>query len=212
LQEDRILTEFKETIVQVWTGPGRLAGHSPNGIPNEEAAKSHQGRSFEMPDGWNQMWGAERYRPAESLFDIKLALSSDERPAPTPNQTLPAIIQAALSQVDVDLRPHLLANVVVTGGTSLLLGLTDRLNSELMTMYPGPRVRISAPGNMYERRYASWIGGSILASLGTFHQVSGTTSRSLSNFDAESCRCGSQKRNTKNTARVLWRKGASNCT
>ncbi len=38
-------------------------------------------------------------------------------------------------------------------------------------LYPGMRIRISAPGNVYERRFASWIGGSILASLGTFHQV-----------------------------------------
>jgi actin-related protein len=32
--------------------------------------------------------------------------------------------------VDVDLRPHLLANVVVTGGSSLLYGFTDRLNHD----------------------------------------------------------------------------------
>ena len=117
------------------------------------------------------MFGPERYRPAEGLFDAKSALSDAANPAPQASQTLPQLIQSSLSQVDVDIRPHLLSNVVVTGGTSMLHGFTDRLNHELMTLYPGPRVRISAPGNMYERRFASWIGGSILASLGTFHQM-----------------------------------------
>ncbi len=81
------------------------------------------------------------------------------------------MIQASLNGVDVDIRPHLLNNVVVTGGTSLLSGFTDRLNNELVHLYPGPRVRLSAAGNTAERRFASWIGGSILGSLGTFHQV-----------------------------------------
>lgn len=122
------------------------------------------------------MFGAERFKPAEGIFDAKAALlpssPSAEHITPTPAQTLPASIQSSLSQVDVDVRPHLLGNVVVTGGASLLQGFTERLSHDLSALYPGPRVRISAPGNLYERKYAGWIGGSILASLGTFHQVS----------------------------------------
>lgn len=171
LQEERLLTEFKESVVQVWPGPGRMSSHSQNGVPNEEVAKAQPGRPFEMPDGWNQMFGADRYRAAEGIFDVKAAITNDLSPAPPHTQSLPEIIRSSLSAVDVDIRPHLLANVVVTGGASLMQGFTDRLNQELMGMYPGPRVRISAAGNMYERKYASWIGGSILASLGTFHQV-----------------------------------------
>ena len=38
-------------------------------------------------------------------------------------------------------------------------------------MYQGSRVRLHSPGNLVERKYASWVGGSILASLGTFHQM-----------------------------------------
>ncbi len=36
---------------------------------------------------------------------------------------------------------------------------------------PGQKVKIHSPGNYVERRYSSWIGGSILSSLGTFHQL-----------------------------------------
>lgn len=171
LQEERVLTEFKESVVQVWPGPGKLAGQSPQGAPNEEVAKLQPGRPFEMPDGWNQIFGVERYRAAEGIFDISAVLSDVANPAPQASMTLPAIIQQSLSQVDVDIRPHLLGNIVVTGGTSLLQGFTDRLNYEITTAFPSPRVRLSAPGRVEERKFSSWIGGSILASLGTFHQV-----------------------------------------
>ncbi|MCJ1474134.1 NuA4 histone acetyltransferase subunit [Lambiella insularis] len=171
LQEERLLTEFKESVVQVWPGPTRFSSHTSNGVPNEEIAKTQPGRPFEMPDGWNQMFGADRYRATEGIFDVKAAITNDLSPAPPHSQSLPDIIKHSLNAVDVDIRPHLLANVVVTGGASLMQGFTDRLNQELVALYPGPRVRISAAGNMYERKYASWIGGSILASLGTFHQM-----------------------------------------
>lgn len=173
LLEERTLSEFKECVVQVWPGPTKLSAPGPNGVANVDIARSSPGRPFEFPDGYNQVFGVDRYKVVESLFDAKAAIPDPESsfPAATQAQTVPELIKAALNGVDVDLRPHLLANVVVTGASSLLVGFTDRLNQELMQLYPGPRVRISAPGNTSERRFSSWIGGSILASLGTFHQM-----------------------------------------
>ncbi|KAJ5668784.1 Actin-related protein 4 [Penicillium macrosclerotiorum] len=173
LLEERTLSEFKECVVQVWPGPNKLSATGPTGVPNEELARSSPGRPFEFPDGYNQVFGLDRFRVVESLFDVKAAIPDPDSPVPAPTQaqTLPELIKASLSGVDVDIRPHLLANVVVTGASSLLYGFTDRLNHELMQLFPGPRVRISAPGNTAERRFGSWIGGSILASLGTFHQM-----------------------------------------
>ena len=171
-QEERVLTEFKETIVQVWP-QGRLNGHDSAGRSNIETAKSMPMRTFEFPDGYNQPFGYERYRPAESLFDPKAALPAVDPSYVTPQagQSLPEMIKASLANVDVDIRPLLLSSVVVCGASSLLHGFTERLSQELQVLYPGMRIRINAPGNVYERRFASWIGGSILASLGTFHQV-----------------------------------------
>lgn len=174
LLEDRTLSEFKESVVQVWPGPNKLsAAVGPNGISNEEIAKTTPARSFEFPDGYNQPFGVDRYKVVESLFDAKAAIADPESPfqPPTQSQTVTELIKSALAGVDVDVRPHLLANVVVTGASSLLYGFTDRLNQELMQSFPGPRVRISAPGNTSERKFGAWIGGSILASLGTFHQM-----------------------------------------
>lgn len=74
LQEERVLTEFKESVVQVWEGPGRLSSGTA-GATNEEIAKSQPGRPFEMPDGWNQVFGVERYKVIEGMFDAKAAFT-----------------------------------------------------------------------------------------------------------------------------------------
>ncbi|KAI1630878.1 chromatin remodeling and histone acetyltransferase complexes subunit putative [Biscogniauxia mediterranea] len=162
-EEERLLTEFKESVVEVWRGPGRYGNPG-----NEDLVRTQPGRVFEMPDGSNQMWREQRYRVSEGMWDETAALPL---PDGSKVQTIPELIKAALGAVDVDLRPNLLGNVVVTGGTSLLNGFNDRLNNELATIYPGVKIKLHAAGLTTERRFGSWIGGSILASLGTFHQM-----------------------------------------
>ncbi|KAI2625994.1 Actin/actin-like protein [Hypomontagnella submonticulosa] len=163
-EEERLLTEFKESVVEVWRGPGRF--QNPG---NEELVKSQPGRVFEMPNGSNQMWREPRFRVSEGMWDETAALPTED--SITKAQTIPELIKAAINAVDVDLRPNLLGNIVVTGGTSLLNGFNDRLNNELMGMYPGMKIKLHAAGLTTERRFGAWIGGSILASLGTFHQM-----------------------------------------
>lgn len=163
-EEERLVTEFKESVVEVWRGPGRFSYPG-----NEDLARSHPGRVFEMPDGANQMWREQRFRVSEGMWDDTAALPTSD--AITKAQTIPELIKACINAVDVDLRPNLLGNIVVTGGTSLLNGFNDRLNHELNAMYPGMRIKLHAAGLTTERRFGAWIGGSILASLGTFHQM-----------------------------------------
>ncbi|KAI1267679.1 chromatin remodeling and histone acetyltransferase complexes subunit putative [Xylariaceae sp. FL1019] len=162
-EEEKLLTEFKESVVEVWKGPGWYLNPG-----NEELVKSQAGRVFEMPDGSNQMWREQRFAVSEGMWDEKAALPL---PDGSKAQTIPEMIKACLSGVDVDLRPNLLGNVVVTGSTSLLNGFNDRLNNELMAMHPGMKIKLHAAGLTTERRFGAWIGGSILASLGTFHQM-----------------------------------------
>lgn len=169
-QEERVLLEFKESAVQTWPGPHALMSTS-GGVSQLDLAESYPGRTFEFPDGFNQLFTANRYRVAESLFDPRAAFPNADVAAPTAEQTIPALVKAALSQVDIDIRPHLLSSVVIVGGTTLLYGFTERLKMELEKMSPSVRVRVHAPGNSVERRFSSWIGGSIMASLGTFHQM-----------------------------------------
>ncbi|CAI4218614.1 unnamed protein product [Parascedosporium putredinis] len=166
-EEERLLTEFKESVVETWRGPGKYTAPG-----NEDFLRQQPGRVFEMPDGSNQMWREQRFRALEGMWDETAAYTNTpEEYRLTKAQTIPELIRASINAVDVDLRPNLLQNVVVTGSTSLINGFGDRLHNELSTMYPGTKIKLHAAGLSSERRFGAWIGGSILASLGTFHQM-----------------------------------------
>lgn len=174
LEEDRVLTAFKESVVQAWPGPGRLESQSsqtPN-TTNTDYVRSLPPKPFEMPDGWNTVFGLERFKVAESLFDHRAAFPAQNGGHEAKgDETLPSIINKALQACDVDTRAHLLSNVILTGAGSLIEKLPDRLMADLQAMFPNPRVRVLANPNSVERKYGAWIGGSVLASLGTFHQM-----------------------------------------
>lgn len=189
-EEERLMTEFKESVVEVWRGPQKLTAPTV-----EDFVRSQPGRVFEMPDGSNQMWREQRYKVTEGMWDdsaayggggastsatatagvtpgaAAAATGGDDQQRAAKPLTIPDLIRASLNGVDVDMRAQLLNNVVVTGSTTLFNGFNDRLNMELTAMYPTVRVKLHAAGLTSERRFGAWIGGSILASLGTFHQM-----------------------------------------
>ena len=72
LQEDRTLAEFKESCVQIWN-PARNSNTSLQSSMDFIKAQE-PGRPFEMPDGWNNVFGVDRYRAAEGLFDHTCSL------------------------------------------------------------------------------------------------------------------------------------------
>lgn len=125
---------------------------------------------FASENGEPVLKGGNDYRPVRRK-------RKDEDGTPGPDKDVPAVrgltqlVLAQLALIDVDLRPQLANNIVVTGGTSLVPGLTERLQSELVAAHPGLKVRLHAAGNSVERRYALWVGGTVLASVGTFHQM-----------------------------------------
>ena len=70
---------------------------------------------------------------------------------------------------DVDIRKDLYANIVLSGGTTMFSGISDRLTKEITALAPSTmKIKVVAPP---ERKYSVWIGGSILASLSTFQQM-----------------------------------------
>ena len=70
---------------------------------------------------------------------------------------------------DVDIRKDLYANVVLSGGTTMFLGIGERMTKELTALAPSTmKIKVVAPP---ERKYSVWIGGSILSSLSTFQQM-----------------------------------------
>jgi len=71
---------------------------------------------------------------------------------------------------DVDIRKDLFANIVLSGGSTMFPGLAERMSKDITALAPrGMKIEVIAPP---ERKYSTWIGGSILASVNTFKRVS----------------------------------------
>jgi len=118
-------------------------------------------KPFELPDGRVITVNSERFRCPEALFKPKLLGMEAEGIHRTTYDTI--------MKCDVDIRKDLYANIVLSGGTTMYDGLSDRMSAEITKLAPPTmKVKIVAPP---ERKYSVWIGGSILASLSTFSQM-----------------------------------------
>lgn len=106
--------------------------------------------------------GRERFRAPEILFDPEII--GLEYPG------IHQIVVDAIGRTDMDLRKALFGNIVLSGGSTLTKGFGDRLLHEVQRLaVKDMRIKIFAPP---ERKYSTWIGGSILAGLSTFRKVS----------------------------------------
>ena len=158
----QVLNDFKEAVCQVLEAPW-----------DEAQASARPTKMFEFPDGSNDAYGMLRFKAPEALFTPSL-YSVDSQVLPSresPYTGLTDLILQATKEVDVDARASMFSNIVCVGGGTLLPGFLDRLSYELSVAAPSQRIRIHSPGNYTERRHSTWLGGSILASLGTFHQL-----------------------------------------
>ena len=116
---------------------------------------------YQLPDGQVIDLSTERHRSSEVLFQPSL-IGSEERP-------IHDVLLTSILQSDMELRSTLFSNVVLSGGSTMLPGLGDRLLYEVRSRAPErTKIRISAPP---ERRESAWVGGSILASLATFKNM-----------------------------------------
>jgi actin-like protein 6A len=118
---------------------------------------------YELPDGALLDVGVERFGVPELLFDPSPLAATYLGVSP-----LPTAIVSSVMACDPEVRRDLMAGLVLTGGASGLPGLADRLQRELGPVAPigtKPRLAAAAPA---ERALGPWLGGSILASLGTF--------------------------------------------
>ena len=83
------------------------------------------------------------------------------------------LIRESLTAVsDADIRKELCGNIILTGAASLIPNIEARLSLEVQHLVPGMyKCKVIATKNSIERRYSSFIGGSILSSLGSFQQL-----------------------------------------
>ncbi|KAJ6251303.1 hypothetical protein M0813_15147 [Anaeramoeba flamelloides] len=118
-------------------------------------------KTYELPTGQKITIGNERFKCPEPLFQPSFI--GFEQPG--------IHIQAfnSISKCDSSIQSTLYENVILTGGNTMFRGLPERLRTELNTLtQKSMDVKIVAPP---ERKYSSWIGGSILSSLSTFEQM-----------------------------------------
>lgn len=173
--EKEIVRSMKEKTSYVALDPRKEEKEIEQGIWKVEKKDI----DYTLPDGRRIRLGAERFRAPEILFEPELVGSE--------YQGVHQMVVDAINRTDLDLRKNLYANIVLSGGTTLTKGFGDRLLHEVQRLaVKDMRIKIFAPP---ERKYSTWIGGSILAGLSTFRKVR-SRRRVPSQLANLNCRCG----------------------
>eukprot|EP01028_Stygiella_incarcerata_P007098 TRINITY_DN289_c0_g2_i1.p1 TRINITY_DN289_c0_g2~~TRINITY_DN289_c0_g2_i1.p1 ORF type:complete len:380 (+),score=141.41 TRINITY_DN289_c0_g2_i1:261-1400(+) len=128
----------------------------------EESAKSSKSEvEYELPDGSMITVGNERFRCTEPLFNPGL-LGKEAL-------GIHHLLSNSIAACDLDVRREMYGNIVLSGGSTMFPGHSERLTKELASLSPsGVKIKVVAKP---ERKYSVWIGGSILASLSSFENM-----------------------------------------
>ena len=150
--------------------------------------KLREERNYELPDGQVLKFGEERFTVCERIFGSPHVEWKGVH----------ELLDESIMKCDMDIRADLFGNVLLNGGNTMFAGFGDRLKKEMNNLYGGiekkdvvvdgflrewnkellykdimnvlygyvgPKLNVLAPA---ERKYNSWIGGSILASMSSF--------------------------------------------
>jgi len=120
--------------------------------------------TYELQDGGSIDIGGDRLKIPEVMFNPTLSTTEEFQK----ENSIQNLIFQSVNYVDSEIRRELYQNVVVTGGNTLFPGLIERIQKEVPQMY---KVKLIASNSTAERKFGAWIGGSILASLGSFQQM-----------------------------------------
>ncbi|KAG7388236.1 Actin-like 6A [Phytophthora pseudosyringae] len=157
--------------------------------------------NYELPDKTLISMGTERFSVAEHYFlgepvpsaSSNLTASPDTGSAASegPGMRLPELIcETGALTTETELRKELFQNIVLTGGSSCFENMPTRIEREVVTTLSGTPLPLTGSGSsgaaggftsslrvkvvashVQERRVGSFLGGSILASLGSFHEM-----------------------------------------
>ncbi len=125
------------------------------------SASSNLEKYYELPNGKVIVIGDERFRCPEVLFHPKLTgLQMDGVAFATFD---------AIMKYNVDIHKDLYATIVLSGGSTMFEGISERMEKEIMALaHAAIKVQIIAPP---EQKYSVWIGGCILTSHLTFQEL-----------------------------------------
>lgn len=132
----------------------------------ERELVAHASTMYELPDG-NFIDLSQA--GASSIADTLFLNGGDDDPT---RRAISNMAFDAISACDVDMRRELFGGIILSGGTSLMPGTIERFTRELAILTPQMfKMKIVATQTTIERTAGPWIGGSIVASLGTFQQA-----------------------------------------
>jgi actin len=120
-------------------------------------------KEYSLPDGSTISLARERFEVPELLFNPSLELEEI---------SLPEAILDVIEMCDIDIRPDLLNNIFLSGGSSMFPNIKSRIYQELEVELArrskkSQIIKIIAPR---ERIFSVWVGGSILAMIPEFKQ------------------------------------------
>lgn len=82
------------------------------------------------------------------------------------------MVNEAISKADLEIKKELYSNIFLCGGNTLFSGFAERFQKQISSSNKQLfKLKIITHPSNTERKFSTWIGGSILSSLGTFHQL-----------------------------------------
>ncbi|MGQ4891890.1 MAG: actin, cytoplasmic 2 [Candidatus Njordarchaeia archaeon] len=118
---------------------------------------------YQLPDGSVVELTDERFRAPEILYKPEW-IGLEDRP-------IDEKVWESIMDCDIHIRPNLYENIILSGGTTMIMNFRERLEKELKEIVPPAakdRIKVEAPEN---RLYSVWMGGAILASLPAFKKL-----------------------------------------
>ncbi|GIX63458.1 actin, putative [Babesia caballi] len=119
-------------------------------------------RRYTLPDGSSISLGNASFQCPEMLLSPEVA----GRNAPK----MVDVVYHAIRNCEPDMHRALFSNIVLTGGSSLFSGLTERCEKDLRAAV-NDNAPVKLAGTIKNRELTVWIGGSIVASLPSFQQM-----------------------------------------
>eukprot|EP01062_Namystynia_karyoxenos_P041632 TRINITY_DN3034_c2_g1_i1.p1 TRINITY_DN3034_c2_g1~~TRINITY_DN3034_c2_g1_i1.p1 ORF type:complete len:415 (+),score=157.01 TRINITY_DN3034_c2_g1_i1:85-1245(+) len=123
---------------------------------------------FELPDGEKITVGRARFACPEALFDP--ALMGHEA------KGLHKILLDCINKVGMDCRKTMWSNIVLSGGTTMFKGMEQRVEKEARELAPpGAKDVVKVVSDSSDegrgiRKCSVWIGGAVMAALGSFQE------------------------------------------